>query len=133
MKHAAVPAIGAEGPGFGGRQAPRATVPRIEPFTTEAHRVGETTHIFVHGELDCSTVPSLEGRMEDVLQDGGGPVVLDLSALRFMDVSGARLAVRLESRAQLHGVQLSMRGSGPVQRVFQLTGMERYAPRTARR
>jgi anti-anti-sigma factor len=106
----------------------------IERFTTNARRVGDATHIHVQGELDCATVPSLEGRMDDVLHAGGGPVVLDLSELSFMDVSGARLAVRLEARAQLHGVSLSMRhGPLPVRRVLELTGMERYAPRTARR
>jgi anti-anti-sigma factor len=68
--------------------------------------------------------------MDTVLHDGGGPVILDLSDLRFMDVSGARLAVRLESRAQLHGVKLSMRHAPhAVERVFELTGMGRYAPR----
>jgi len=72
--------------------------------------------------------------MDSVLHDGHGPVVLDLSDLRFMDVSGLRLTVRLEARAQLHGVDLSlMEGSGPVERVFELTGMRRYVPRTARR
>jgi anti-anti-sigma factor len=72
--------------------------------------------------------------MESVLHDGHGPVVLDLSELRFMDVSGLRLAVRLEARAQLHGVDLSlMAAPGPVERVFELTGMRRYVPRTARR
>jgi anti-anti-sigma factor len=109
-------------------------VPRIERFSTAFRRIGEATHIRVHGELDCSTVPSLEGSMEGVLHAGHGPVVLDLSALRFMDVSGLRLAVRLEARAQLHGVDLSlMEGPGPVERVFELTGMRRYVPRTARR
>jgi len=72
--------------------------------------------------------------MDTVLRDGGGPVILDLSDLRFIDVSGLRLAVRLSNRAQLHGVRLSMLpGPEPVQRVFELTGMTRYAPRTARR
>jgi anti-anti-sigma factor len=71
--------------------------------------------------------------MDTVLHAGGGPVVLDLSNLRFMDVSGLRLAVRLEARAQLHGVELSMVDGGPVQRVLELTGMRRYVPRTARR
>ena len=73
--------------------------------------------------------------MDTVLQAGGGPVVLDLSKLRFMDVSGLRLAVRLEARAQMHGVELSLLdgGPGPVQRVMELTGMRRYVPRTARR
>jgi anti-anti-sigma factor len=86
----------------------------------------------VHGELDCATVPSLEDQMDGVLHAGHGPVILDLSDLRFMDVAGLRLAVRLESRAQLHGVELTLR-EGPATRVFDLTGMRRYAPRTARR
>jgi anti-anti-sigma factor len=108
---------------------------RIERFSTASRRIGEAIHIQVHGELDCATVPSLEGRMDTVLHDGGCPVVLDLSNLRFMDVSGLRLAVRLQARAQLHGVELSMLdgGPGPVQRVMELTGMRRYVPRTARR
>ena len=54
-----------------------------------------------------------------------------------MDVSGLRLAVRLEGRAQLHGVDLSlMEGPAPVERVFELTGMRRYVrapPRYDRR
>ena len=105
----------------------------IEPFSTASRRVGDTTHVQVHGELDCSTVPSLEGRMDRLLQDGGGPVVLDLSDLHFMDVAGLRLAVRLEARAQLHGVDLSLtEGPATVERVFELTGMRRYVPRTAR-
>jgi anti-sigma B factor antagonist len=134
MTHAASLATATEGPESEARHAPCATVHDFEPFATEARRVGETMHIFVQGELDCATVPSLEGRMDDVLHDGGGPVVLDLSALQFMDSSGARLAVRLESRAQMHGVHLSMRpGPRAVRRVFELTGMGRYAPRTARR
>jgi anti-sigma B factor antagonist len=109
-------------------------VSEIERFSTAARRIGHETHIQVHGELDCATVPSLEGRMDTVLHDGHGPVVLDLSALRFMDVSGLRLAVRLEARAQLHGVDLSLRkGPASVERIFELTGMRRYVPRTARR
>jgi anti-anti-sigma factor len=72
--------------------------------------------------------------MDTVLHQGHGPVVLDLSDLRFMDSSGVRLALRLRSRAQLTGVDLSMmEGPAPVERVFELTGMRRYVPRTARR
>ncbi len=89
--------------------------------------MGQTTLVEVHGELDCSTVPSLEGHMDSVLHDGRGPVVLDLRELRFIDVAGLRLTVRLEARAQLHGVPFSMlEGHGPVARVFELTGMRRF-------
>ena len=56
-----------------------------------------------------------------------GPVVLDLRELRFMDVSGLRMAVRLEARAQLHGVSFCMlEGHGTASRVFELTGMRRF-------
>ena len=83
------------------------------------------TLIEVRGELDCATVPSLEGHVDLALSEG--PVVLDLRALRFMDVSGLRLAVRLEARAQLNGVAFSMlEGQGPVSRIFELTGMRRF-------
>jgi anti-anti-sigma factor len=79
----------------------------------------------VHGELDCATVPWLEGRVDSALSEG--PVVLDLRELRFMDVSGCRLAVRLEARARLNGVHFSMlEGHGPAHRVFELTGMRRF-------
>jgi len=102
-------------------------VSSIERLRTAERRVGETTLVEVHGELDMATVPSLEGHMDTVLHDGHGPVVLDLRELRFIDVSGLRLAVRLEARAQLHGVPFSMlEGQGSVARVFELTGMRRF-------
>lgn len=100
---------------------------QIERFSSEQKDIGGTTLVEVHGELDCFTVPSLEDHMDTMLYDGHGPVVLDLRELRFMDVAGLRLAVRLEARAQLHGVDFSMlEGHGPAARVFQLTGMRRF-------
>ena len=81
--------------------------------------------IQVHGELDCATVPALEGRVDTAF--GDGPVVLDLRELHFMDISGLRMAVRLEARAQLHGVSFWMlEGRGAASRVFELTGMRRF-------
>jgi anti-anti-sigma factor len=71
--------------------------------------------------------------MDGVLRAGHGPVVLDLSDVRFMDVAGLRLALRLEARAQLHGVDLSLKeGPAPVERVFELTGMRRYVSPASR-
>jgi len=84
-------------------------LPGSERLSTAAERIGTTTLIKVHGELDCATVPSLEGRMDTVLRDGGGPVVLDL---RFMDVAGLRLAVRLEARALLDAERPGPRRAG---------------------
>ena len=100
-----------------------------EGFRSATRRVGDATHVEVHGELDCASVPSLEGEMDAVIVHGAGPVVLDLRGLQFMDVCGLRLAVRLESRARMHGVAFALvRGPAAVQRVFDMTGMERFVP-----
>jgi anti-sigma B factor antagonist len=98
-------------------------------FSSVLHRVADTTRVELHGELDCASVPSLEGAMEGVIVRGAGPVRLDLRDLRFIDVAALRLTVRLEARAQMHGVDFALvRGPRPVQRVFEMTGMERFVP-----
>jgi anti-sigma B factor antagonist len=98
-------------------------------FSSATHRAGSTTRVELHGELDCASVPSLEGEMDLVIVDGADRVLLDLRDLQFMDVSALRMAVRLEARAQLHGVDFALvRGPRPVQRVFEMTGMERFVP-----
>jgi anti-sigma B factor antagonist len=98
-------------------------------FSSAMHRVAGTTRVELHGELDCASVPLLEGKLDGVIVDGAGRVLLDLRDLRFMDVTALRMAVRLEARAQLHGVDFALvRGPRPVQRVFEMTGMERFVP-----
>ena len=98
-------------------------------FSSATHRAAGTTRVELHGELDCASVPSLECTMDGVIARGAGRVLLDLRDLQFMDVSGLRMAVRLEARAQLHNVDFALvRGPRPVQRVFEVTGMERFVP-----
>ena len=81
----------------------------------------------LHGELDFATVPDLETAMAPLMAVAGRSVLLDLRALDFIDVAGLRLALRLESLAQLHGVRFALvRGPVCVDRVFDLTGMGRF-------
>ena len=100
-----------------------------EPFGAAASLEGETTFVRVHGELDFATVPFLESEIAPIMSGGARAVVLDFRGLEFMDVAGLRLALRLEGLAQLHGVRFALvRGPVAVQRVFELTGMERFVP-----
>jgi anti-sigma B factor antagonist len=100
-----------------------------EPLGAACSREGDTTLVRIFGELDLATVPSLESEMAVILKDGSRVVALDLRELDFIDVAGLRLALRLEGRAQLHGVRFALvRGPVRVQRVFELTGMERFVP-----
>jgi anti-sigma B factor antagonist len=99
------------------------------PFGVATHRVGSTAVVLVRGELDVATVPALEEAVVALLRDGLRAVVLDLRELGFIDVAGVRLTLRLEGLAQLHGTRFVLvRGAPHVQRLFELTGMERFVP-----
>ena len=101
----------------------------VAPFRAVAHRQGDTTLVHVQGELDVATVPALELVVVPLLRDGAPTVALDLRDVEFIDVSGVRLALRLEGLAQLHGARFVLvRGRRQVRRLFELTGMERFVP-----
>ncbi len=73
---------------------------------------------FVGGELDMATAPMLEAAVEESLRRGG-VIVLDMSAVNFVDSMGIRGIVQLAGKLRmgcivLHGVQ------EPVRRVFEL-------------
>ena len=74
------------------------------------------------GDLDLATAPVLQGEL--ALRDAGfDRIILDLSALEFMDSTGLRLVLALDAEARRDGFTLSLvRGSAAVQRVFELTG-----------
>jgi stage II sporulation protein AA (anti-sigma F factor antagonist) len=79
------------------------------------------------GELDIATVgrvrTALAGRKDD--ED----LVIDLRALGFLDTSGLQLMVELHRRSQADGWSLTLvRGGTPVQRVFEIAGLEGILP-----
>ena len=39
----------------------------MKRFSTDSRRVGDATHVALHGELDCATVPKLEGELDAVM------------------------------------------------------------------
>jgi anti-anti-sigma factor len=73
---------------------------------------------FVGGEVDLATAPKLEAAVEDSVARGG-LLVLDLSAVSFVDSTGVHALVKIARRLRegclfLHGVRQ------PVLRVFEL-------------
>jgi anti-anti-sigma factor len=51
-------------------------------------------------------------------------IVLDLSALEFMDTTGVRLIIQADARSRADSNRLALlRGPRAVQRVFELTGL----------
>jgi anti-sigma B factor antagonist len=101
----------------------------VTELCVEVTRRGRGITVRLTGELDASTVDlaaaelsRLEGERADVL-------LVDLSELRFMDSTGARLLVEADSRARGRGRSLVVAaGSGGPRRVIDLLGLaERLA------
>ena len=79
----------------------------------------------VRGELDLVSSGELEEALERV--NGSDPplVILDLREVEFMDSTGLAVVVRAHQRAQNTGKRFGLvNGSGQVQRLLRLTGMD---------
>src|SRR6058998_3138170 len=80
------------------------------------------------GEIDLATVDLLRDAVERALQPGED-VVLDLREVGFMDTSGLRYVLELNDRAEREAFSLRVvRGPRAVQRVFEVSGLERGLP-----
>ncbi len=91
----------------------------------ETTMTGDVAVIALQGELDVSGAERLEGELDRIAsaQDPGA-IVLDLSALDFMDSTGLRLVVLADQRTREQGRAFALvRGGADVQRVFEITRM----------
>lgn len=80
--------------------------------------------LYVAGELDVATVPTLERAVAGALDEQGGEFRLDLSALTFMDSTGARALLQIHQRVELLGRRLVVVSpTEAVRRVFELMGL----------
>ncbi len=78
----------------------------------------------LRGELDLASAPLLEQELRDAEAGDRRHVVIDLSALEFMDSTGIELLVRAQRSADRNGHHVSLRrGPAQVQRLFELTGL----------
>ena len=78
------------------------------------------------GDLDMSTVGSLEAVLLVAEAGAARQITIDLSQLTFMDSSGLHMLLKAAARAQENGIRLRfIRGPRRVQTVFELTNTER--------
>ncbi|SDI21244.1 anti-sigma B factor antagonist [Actinokineospora alba] len=80
-----------------------------------------------HGEIDLYTAPILREAM--AAQEKVARMVLDLAAIEFCGVAGARVLDEGADRARDHGGRLSLVvATVGVRRLLQLTGLDRRVP-----
>lgn len=97
-------------------------------LTVRVEQDGEALVIRPVGELDLSNTQTLDAELRRAINDES-EVILDLGGLSFIDSGGLRLLVLATALSQANGDRLRMlRGSAPVERVIQLTGLDGSLP-----
>lgn len=86
---------------------------------------GEVAVVALSGELDVAGAALLQHELDRVIADHEPPhLLVDLSALDFMDSTGLRLVVLAANRARADERRFSLvRGNPDVHRVFEITRM----------
>lgn len=78
------------------------------------------------GELDVSTAPELRQTITTALDEGDGKVVIDLTAVTFMDSTTLGVLIGAHNRVREIGGALGLVCSDErVRRVFSITGLDK--------
>jgi anti-sigma B factor antagonist len=84
----------------------------------------------VSGDIDISTVGGLRERLLE-LADTGGPLIVDLNGVSFIDSTGLGVLVATARRADAHGGSLhAVCSRPPTRKLLWMTGVDRRIPLT---
>lgn len=87
---------------------------------------GERTVVSLGGEIDVYTAPFVRERLDEVIHDGKVDIVVDLTAVRFLDSTGLGVLVgRLKLTRSLGGALRLVSREERVLKVFQITGLDK--------
>lgn len=98
----------------------------MSPIVLDATFDDDTASVRFEGELDLITVPNAEEFVLNIEREHEpARLVLDLRSLRFLDSSGLRFVLSVDSRARREGRRLQIvPGPESVHRVFRIALLE---------
>ena len=98
------------------------------PIEADLDPAKHAYRVVARGEIDLNTAPQLEQAFESLIDEGARIVVLDASAIDFVDSSGLRVIVHCGNKLSAAGGRLLIEGmSGAVQRTLEVSGLiDRY-------
>lgn len=103
--------------------------PAYGQFDLSSTREGDIHSIHLFGELDLASVPRLEHELARAEGTDARLIILDLSGLLYIDSTGVRLLLSAHARSRADRDRLTLiRGTGDVQRVFELCGVADVLP-----
>ncbi|MFQ5854649.1 MAG: STAS domain-containing protein [Anaerolineae bacterium] len=87
---------------------------------------GPISVLELSGDLDVSGAPALQAALQQVMDDGGRLIVVDLENVPFMDSSGLGVFVAAYRRLTAQEGQIALANTPPtLQKVFKLTRTDR--------
>ena len=93
--------------------------------SVEVGRDPDATRIVLTGDLDMSTAPRARAIVEAACASSPGTVVLDFSAIDFVDSHGFQLLAATHQALTDNGcVLVLIPPHGPVRRAFEITGFD---------
>ncbi len=102
---------------------------RAGTLSLETKSEGELLTIKLGGELDLAAAPPVEAAVEAGLADSERQLVIDFSALSFIDSTGIAILVAAMSDERSAGRLAFVPSTAPaVTRVLRLTGVEERLP-----
>jgi anti-sigma B factor antagonist len=94
-------------------------------FTVRVESRNGVGRVVMAGELDMSTVPTLEEHLAPFEQDSVTSLMLDLRDLTFIDSTGLRAILQAHGQSKANGQTLVVIGATPYARhLFEVTGLE---------
>ena len=102
---------------------------KLGELSMSSERKDDVHTVRLSGELDLATVEAVELELKRVEATNAAAIVVDLSELEFMDLSGTRLMLTANARSRADSNRLRLlRGQAAVQRVLAMSGVERLLP-----
>lgn len=93
-------------------------------FRVDERSEGMTTIVSVAGEVDVHTAPALATALEEAIARGSA-LVVDCSAVPFMDSTGLSVFVAVRNQTEAVGASLAVVVTEPaVRKVFAITGLD---------
>lgn len=89
------------------------------------------TVVTLTGRVDAATVATCRELLHRAVDDGPGPVVVDLTGVVVVDATGIGMLLGTARRAAHSGGSLRLRGTSPrLARLLHVTGLDRALPTT---
>jgi anti-anti-sigma factor len=101
-------------------------------LTVRVEQDGDALVISAYGKLDLTNFKTLDAELRVAIAGDASEVILDLGGVSFIDSAGLRVVLLMARHSRRNGGRLRLvRGSGPIERAIEGSGVEHLLPSNA--